>query len=95
MSSENINKVKHPTLAQVQKELDGFEHSLVMYVYHHMNGRKDEADSYLEEWKEQQEMLKTKLQPMENVGIDYTSKTDEHNIGEHVASDSDGNAEVA
>jgi len=51
----------HPTLKQVQKQLRGFDESLVMYVYHYMNGRTEEAQSYLEEWKEEQEEIRTTL----------------------------------
>ena len=52
------SKHKHPTIKQVQKQMKGFDESLVMYVYHKMNGREDEANSYLQEWEDEQEELK-------------------------------------
>lgn len=51
------SKHKHPTLKQVQKQMKGFDESLVLYVYHHLNGREEEAQSYLAEWNEEQEEL--------------------------------------
>lgn len=47
----------HPTLKQVQKQMKGFDESLVMYVYHLLNGRYEEARTYLQEWEEEQEEL--------------------------------------
>jgi hypothetical protein len=47
----------HPTLKQVQKQMRGFDEAIIMYVYHKMNGRFDEAQSYLQEWDEEQEEL--------------------------------------
>jgi hypothetical protein len=52
------NKHKHPTIKQVQKQMKGFDESLVMYVYHKLNGREQEACTYLQEWEDEQEELK-------------------------------------
>ena len=46
------------TLKQVQKQMKGFPEELIMYVYHHMNGRENEAQSYLQEWESEQEELR-------------------------------------
>lgn len=51
------SKLKHPTLKQVQKKMRGFDESLIMYVYHQLNGREQEAQSYLAEWNEEQDEL--------------------------------------
>ena len=51
------SKHKHPTLTMVQKQMKGFDESLILYVYHKMNGREQEAQTYLEEWNEEQEEL--------------------------------------
>lgn len=36
------------TLEQIQKEMKGFDHDLIMSVYHRINGRIEEADTYAE-----------------------------------------------
>lgn len=51
----------HPTLKMVQKKMKGFDEALIMYVYHKMNGRDQEAQSYLEEWQEEQEGIRNEL----------------------------------
>lgn len=83
------SKHLHPTLKQVQKKMRGFDESLVMYVYHHLNGREEEAKTYLEEWNEEQEQLhqsflkqnelNTQLQ-IENNKITELGESDENKI---------------
>lgn len=73
---------KRPTLKQVQKQLKGFDDALVMYVYHTMNGREDEAQSYLQEWKEEQEEIQNSFSKL-NVN---------ERIAEHDSSVTDGDA---
>ena len=51
------SKHKHPTLKQVRKQMQGFDEARVMYVYHKLNGRFDEAETYLQEWDEEQDEL--------------------------------------
>lgn len=51
----NNQKPFRPTFQKVQKDLAGFSDNIVMYVYHHLNGREEEAQSYLEEYKQEQE----------------------------------------
>ena len=36
------------TLEHIQKEMKGFDHDLIMSVYHRINGRIEEADTYAE-----------------------------------------------
>lgn len=55
--SKAIKTTKHPTLKEVQKKMQGFPESLVYYTYHKLNGREEEAQSYLNEWNEEQEEL--------------------------------------
>lgn len=51
------SKHKHPTLKEVQKKMQGFPESLIFYTYHKLNGRDQEAESYLNEWHDEQEEL--------------------------------------
>jgi hypothetical protein len=51
----------HPTLKMVQKKMKGFDEALIMYVYHKMNGREQDAQSYLEEWEEEQDGIRNEL----------------------------------
>lgn len=78
---------KRPTLKQVQKQLKGFDEPLIMYVYHKMNGRLEEAESYLREWEEEQEEIKEA----------YAKKISEVNVNEcnaeHDSPVADGDAE--
>ena len=55
--SKATKTTKHPTLKEVQKKMQGFPESLVYYTYHKLNGREEEAQSYLNEWNEEQEEL--------------------------------------
>ena len=58
-----------PTLKQVQAKLKGFDDSLILYTYHKLNGREEEAASYLAEWEEEQQSIREELQPLRNVKI--------------------------
>jgi hypothetical protein len=42
-------KPKPVSLVRLRIEMKGFSETHIMYVYHALNGRKEEADSYLEE----------------------------------------------
>lgn len=55
------------TLKQVQKQMKGFDESLVLYMYHHLNGREGEARTYLAEWEEEQEELKHSFRLMNDL----------------------------
>ena len=63
------SKQLHPTLNQVRKKLQGFDESLIMYTYHKMNGREQEAESYLQEFYEQQEELNQNLRKLNSDAI--------------------------
>lgn len=51
-----------PTLEKVMKVMEGFSYELQMYCYHKLNGRDDEALSYLEAYKEEQEAMRKELE---------------------------------
>ena len=62
-----------PTLKEVQRKMRGFDESLVMYVYHHMNGREYEAQTYLDEWEEQQNAMREELQEQNRLAMENMS----------------------
>ena len=35
------------TLEKIMKDLDGFDYDVKMYIYHKLNGRDEEAQTYL------------------------------------------------
>jgi hypothetical protein len=47
-----------PSLEKVMKDLDGFEYELKMYVYHKLNGRDAEAQTYLDTYRGEQKQIK-------------------------------------
>ena len=69
------------TLKQVQKQMKGFDESLVMYVYHHLNGREEEAKSYLEEWNEEQEEIANSLKKQNE--LKYATENQITELGEN------------
>lgn len=75
------SKHLHPTLKQVQKQMKGFDESLVMYVYHHLNGREEEAKSYLEEWNEEQEEIANSLKKQNE--LKYATENQITELGEN------------
>lgn len=86
------SKHKHPTLKQVQKQMKGFEESLIMYMYHKLNGREEDANSYLQEWEDEQEELKESFRLTDLNKLNSTSNiTDVSDTGEHASSYADGN----
>ena len=86
------SKHKHPTLKQVQKQLKGFEESLILYVYHKMNGRFDEAQSYLQEWDEEQEELHNVFKKRNELNSQLTI-TDDNTNQQHTAPNAVNNTE--
>ncbi len=60
-TKENV-KHPHPSLKTVQMKMKGFDESLIMFVYHKLNGRDEEAQSYLSEWEYEQDVMRTELQ---------------------------------
>lgn len=61
------------TLEKIQKEMKNFDYELVMYVYHTINGRNDEAQGYLDAYYEAQDMMKAetiKVEQNDNICIE-------------------------
>ena len=52
---ENKRTHRRRTLEQIEKEMVGWDHDLIMSVYHRINGRIDEADSYSQAYFEAQD----------------------------------------
>ena len=52
-----------PSLEKVQKDLQHFDYELQMYCYHKLNGRDEEAQSYLDTYNSVQEALANELIP--------------------------------
>ncbi len=52
-----------PSLEKVQKDLQHFDYELQMYCYHKLNGRDEEAQSYLDTYNSVQEALASELIP--------------------------------
>jgi hypothetical protein len=59
IEKESINF--RPSLEKVMKDLDGFEYELKMYVYHKLNGREAEAQTYLDTYRCEQHQIKEEL----------------------------------
>jgi hypothetical protein len=56
------------TLEQIEKEMAGFDHDLIMAVYHRINGRIDEAETYSQAYFDAQDEYQKGLQELrENV----------------------------
>lgn len=60
-------KHPHPSLKTVQMKMKGFDETLIMYVYHKLNGREDEAQSYLNEYQYEQDVMRTELQKQDTL----------------------------
>lgn len=52
---------KPVTLEKIQKDLEYFDHDLQMFLYHKLNGRDSEAESYLNAYKYEQNAIKKEL----------------------------------
>ena len=52
-----------PSLEKVFKDLEGFTYETKMYVYHKLNGRDKEAETYLATYKHEQKLMKSELEP--------------------------------
>ena len=53
-----------PSMERVFRDLEGFGYETKMYVYHKLNGRDDEAESYLNTYKYEQKQMKEELEPL-------------------------------
>lgn len=56
----------HPTLKEVRRKMVGFDESLILYTYHKLNGREEEAETYLREFNYEQELLAENLRKLNN-----------------------------
>ncbi len=55
-------EMKKPvTLEKIERDLEHFEHDLQMFLYHKLNGRDNEAESYLNAYKYEQNAIKNEL----------------------------------
>ena len=50
-----------PTLERVRNDCYGLDEELIMFLYHKLNGRDDEAQTYLETYKYNATQIKTEL----------------------------------
>lgn len=53
-----------PSIERVFRDLEGFGYETKMYVYHKLNGRDEEAESYLNTYKQEQKQMMEELVPM-------------------------------
>lgn len=63
-----------PSLEKVMKDLEGFSHEIIMYVYHKLNGRDEEAQTYLDTYQEEQQQMKEELAVMTEEEINEFNK---------------------
>jgi hypothetical protein len=64
MQSEKIDpgfKLTYPKLEQIEKDLKIFDHDVQMFVYHTLNGRYEEAESYQMSIMAEQEKMGSEL----------------------------------
>lgn len=70
-----------PSIERVFRDLEGFGYETKMYVYHKLNGRDDEAESYLNTYKQEQKQMLQELQPQETpLKVEYIDDDDEKPI---------------
>jgi hypothetical protein len=50
-----------PSIERVFRDLEGFGYETKMYVYHKLNGRDEEAETYLNTYKHEQKQMKEEL----------------------------------
>lgn len=62
------------TLEKLQRDMYNFPYELQMYCYHHLNGRLEEADTYLEAYKDMQNKIVEELQVNRNLKDDEEGK---------------------
>ena len=57
-------------LEKVMRDLEGFDHEVKMYIYHSLNGRDDEANTYLNAYAIDVNSVLNELQPVDNKAFD-------------------------
>jgi hypothetical protein len=72
------------TLEKVKKGMRDFPQELQMYCYHHMNGRLDEAQTYLDAHHDMQDGIKEELTTVEE--NEYISDDDDDKEIRHIMS---------
>jgi hypothetical protein len=65
-----------PSLERVFRDLEGFGYETKMYVYHKLNGRDAEAETYLNTYKQEQRQMIEELEPIKPT-IEYLPDTQE------------------
>ena len=61
MQSTEAPKYTPRTLDYVEREMVGFSHDQIQFVYHTINGRRELAESYLESIKAESQACKQEL----------------------------------
>lgn len=61
--------MKSVTLEKIQKDLKDFDYDTQMFIYHKMNGRDEEAQSYLDAILEVKKAIVNELKPA-NIDLD-------------------------
>ena len=69
------------TLKQVMRDMVNFPYELQMFCYHHLNGRYEEAQTYMEAYNDMQNELSEKLQ------IVQTKIENDNNIDKNISKD--------
>lgn len=60
-----ISRIKKPTMEKIQRDMAHFDFEIQMYIYHKLNGRDGEAQSYLDAYFEQQDLMREELKPVD------------------------------
>ena len=63
-----------PSLERVFRDLEGFSYETKMFVYHKLNGRDEEAETYLNTYKQEQKKMKEELDKVEYIDDEEDEK---------------------
>ena len=72
-----------PSLEKVFKDLDGFTYETKMYVYHKLNGRDEEAETYLNTYKYEQKLMMEELKPCDTSQLKPSSNDNNEEVLEN------------
>ena len=83
--------MKKPSLEKVMKDLENFQYELQLYCYHKLNGRDEEAQSYMDCYLEEQKQIKSELiSNLDDALIEYSKdEKDEEYIEEEYIKEKD------
>jgi hypothetical protein len=70
------------TLEKVMKDMQGFPYELQMYCYHHLNGRIDEGQTYLDAYKEAQKNIGEELDSKQPSYVQEETGASQHAVVE-------------